>query len=248
MNTCSRAWNQAVHCLATALTFCLISGSALAQNASATFYEAPFMGVFDGQTVRKGTAQGALDGDMLRLFVVYSGFNPDANTVVEAHLFRGDPTGGGERLQNLAIMLGYTGGFDVSVTLTQDLLDDMQKGRLYVQVRTALIDPWKELHGPLQVSTAPDLKETPLSHIHQGYPVARGGARALVTDAGLRVLGYFNGLSLDWKRISLYRGGHGTEAEHLTSIYNTGPDALHAGFDLTCRPRERAGNRTCTQG
>ena len=219
-------------CIALLLTQILVVRTALSQDTE-TLFEAPLMGLVNDQAVRKGTAQGTMRGDTLQLFVAYAGLKPTVNAVVGANLYRGHPASGGVMVQNIAGILGFSGGFENEVKLDQATQDDLHNGRLYISVKTELVDPGEELIGQLMSAPNPGFVQTPLTYMYQGYPTAKGGVRAQLSNEGIRLFGYFNGLTSDWQRISLYRGLPGTEGEYAGSIYHpTGEEYFYAGFDL----------------
>ncbi len=232
-----RPWIPVLLCVWMPLAVTLVTERTYAQDASLVVFEAPLTGVFDGQTLRKGTALGTLDGNALQLLVTFDGLRIPWGQI---DLYHGDPSNGGTPFKNLALLIYYPealgGGVNDTVTLTQEQVQALHKGFFYIRVSMATALPDDALTGQLQglSLSEPTLMASRLSHISQGYPVARGSLQAFMTGDALRVVGFFNALSSDWQRITLYRGRHGAEGTAVAMIYRPpGTAVFFAGFDQT---------------
>lgn len=208
----------------------------LGRVSAQALFEAPLALRVDSQDVRKGAVLGTLNGQTLRLLGAFDGLQ---TPWVQADLYLGDPDDGGTLIQNLALLLSdphaLGGGFDQTVTLSPEQVQDLQNGLLYITIRTANGDRARDLNGQIRLSSLvdPAPKEAPLTHIWQGWPVARGSVQALRTPQGLRLVGFFNSLASNWQQIVLYRGAHGAERVQVGSLFYLSGSGLSAGFDHT---------------
>jgi len=187
--------------------------------------------------MRKGTALVTLAGDKLRVLGTFNGLS---SPWAQADVYSGDPDDGGESIANLAIRLpdpnALAGGFDVTVTLTNEQVESLQQEMLYVAITTFSSDPENfRVKGKIMSQGSSELTsmETPLSLILDGYPTQRGSVRAIPGDSTLRLVGFFNGLASNWTAIHLTRGAIGDERTPVMSMFSFPDGGLYSGFDYT---------------
>lgn len=233
MNTHFTAGTPLSAGLTLALILCFAARTGIAQVPASAFFEAPLVARTNDTSTTKGTAQATLVEDKLHFFVAFHGLGTTTSNVVGAHLYRGDPDDGGEHVLNIGALFGATGGFESVQTLTPSMVEDLEAGKLFVQIRSEFASPAQSVTGALTAQAAPHYLQARMSHIYQGWPVARGAIRALMTAEGIRLVGYANSLGSDWQRISLYEARPGEEKQHITSIYGLGFGNVYLALDHT---------------